>query len=526
MWPPSGSFTTGLRPTFRWSIPADAPSGALVEVCRNRACSMVVASMPGGAGMGRPAVDLPVGTLFWRVRAGTLESPTWALSVTRAARSDAPVTAWGDNPDFNGDGYADLAVGAPLLARPGARFYVYQGTFAGISAMGRSAIDDPAPPRPGTLPTQFAWAFAAADFNGDGYTDIAAGAPGYENNTGRAYLYLGGMGGLATSPVVTLEGPASERSMFGSALACAGDVNADGFNDLVVGAPSAPAGRVYVYLGSGRGVASTATLSIEGTMGMASRFGAAVAGAGDINADGFSDLVVGAPEYTFGVGRAFVFRGSASGLDLTPTSLSDAFGGRIGTSVAGVGDVNGDGYPDVALGAPAIDNGTGRAHVYHGGAMGVGVTASTSIVGPTGMEGDFGTVVVGAGDINGDGYADLLVGAPRVDTYTGRTYLFRGSATGVVVPFAQNFFDTSAGAGALFGGALAGARDIDNDGFSDVAITAERASMFNGQVTILRGGTDGLARPTVFTGPEGAGNRFGVSVAWREQVCRRAPRGV
>ena len=526
VWPPSGSFVTGPRPTFRWSLPADAPGGATVEICRNRACSMVITSLAGAPGTGRPAMDLPLGALFWRVRAGALSSPTWELTVNRAARADGPVVPWGDNPDFNGDGYSDLAVGAPLLARPGARFYVYRGTFGGITPTGRTAIDDPSPPRPGMLPTQFAWVLSAADFNGDGYSDIAVGAPGYENNVGRAYLYLSGMGGVTTSPAVTLEGPATERSMFGSAVASAGDLNADGYNDLVVGAPNSPLGRIYVYFGNGRGVATTPSLTVDGSMGMMSRFGASLAGAGDTDNDGFSDLVVGAPEYTFGVGRAFVFRGSATGLDLTPTSLSDAYGGRIGSAVAGVGDVNGDGYPDIALGAPAIDNGTGRAHVYHGGAMGVGVMANTTIVGPAGMEGDFGTVVVGAGDTNGDGYADLLVSAPRVDTYTGRAYLFRGSATGVVTPFAQNLFDTSAGTGALFGGALAGARDIDNDGFSDVAITAERASMFTGQVTILRGGATGLGLPTVFTGPEGMGTRFGVSVAWREQVCRRARPGV
>jgi hypothetical protein len=246
-----------------------------------------------------------------------------------------------------------------------------------------------------------------------------------------------------------------------------------------------------------------------------------VAGAGDIDADGDDDLIVGAPEYGGGVGRAFVYLGSRFGLGVDAVAaLVDPFGGRLGTSVAGVGDTNGDGYPDVALGAPSVDNGTGRVHVYHGGAMGLVTPAARTIIGPAGMECDFGTLVVGAGDTNGDGFADLLVSAPRVDTYTGRAYVFRGAEGGVALMPAQNLFDLSAGARALFGGALGAARDIDNDGFSDVVVTAERASMFTGQVTMFRGGAEGLGRPTVFTGPEGPGTRLGISVAERPLVCR------
>jgi hypothetical protein len=499
----------------------------VVEVCRDRACATVVATLPAAMGMGSPEADLPAVTLFWRVRAGAVASPAWTLSVTRRpSGGSGPVTAWGDNPDFDGDGYSDVAVGAPLLARPGPRFYVFRGTATGLTPLGRVAIDDPSPARPGTLPSQFAWSLAAGDFTGDGYSDLAVGTPGYDNNIGRAYLYLGGPTGLATAPSQTLEGPATERSLFGNAVSSAGDLNADGYNDLAVGAPGGDDGHVFVYYGSGRGVASAPSVTLDGPAGLATRLGGALANAGDLDADGDSDLAVGAPEFTFGVGRAFVYRGAPGGLvTAAPIPLSDDFGGRIGTAVAGLGDVNGDGYPDLAVTAPAIDNGVGRVHVYHGRTTGVAAPPSTTLTGPAGMEGDFGTVVVAAGDTNGDGYADVLASAPRVDMYTGRAYVFRGGAAGVATMFAHNLFDTAAGARALFGGALGGARDVDNDGYSDVVISAERASTFTGQITVLRGGADGLGGPTVITGPEGGGTRFGVSLAWREQVCR-APRGV
>jgi len=485
---------------------------------------MVLATFPAGPGPGtaRPSVDLPPGTLFWRVRAGEASSPVWRVVITGPAnRPEAPVATWGHSPDFDNDGFADFAAGAPLLGMPGPRVQVYRGTAGGPSPMGRVTLPDPMPAGSMMSGTQFGWSLTAADFTGDGYSDLAVGAPAIGNNAGRVYLFRGGPAGLSTMPIMTLDGLDGEGGLFGAAIAAVGDVNADGYADLAVGAHGARNGRVYVYHGNGRGLAATPSVTLEGPAMPGTRYGIALAGLGDIDADGDDDLLVGAPEHSAGVGRAFVYLGSPFGLGVDAVAaLVDPFGGRAGTSVAGVGDLNGDGYPDAAMGAPAVDNGTGRVHVYHGTATGLSTPAARTILGPAGMEADFGTVVVAAGDTNGDGFSDLLVAAPRVDSYTGRVYVFRGAATGVALTPAQNLFDLAAGSRALFGGALGAARDVDRDGFSDVVISAERASTFTGQVTVYRGGVEGLGRPTVFTGPEGPGTRLGISVADRLPLCR------
>src|SRR5262249_46201564 len=150
--------------------------------------------------------------------------------------------------------------------------------------------------------------------------------------------------------------------------------------------------------------------------------GASVAGAGDVNGDGFADVIVGAPFYTTGQafqeGAAFVFLGSASGIvhngnfaDADSQLLWDLVGVQLGASVAGAGDVDGDGYADVIVGAPVADT----AFVFHGSANGIvqnGNPTNADAQLESDQVGDFGRGVAGAGDVNGDGFADVIVGAP------------------------------------------------------------------------------------------------------------------
>jgi hypothetical protein len=224
-------------------------------------------------------------------------------------------------------------------------------------------------------------------------------------------------------------------------VATAGDVNGDGYADVIVGAPyyangQTDEGRASVYHGSASGLSITAKWTAESDQADA-KFGNAVATAGDVNGDGFADVIVGAPNYDNGQtdeGRASVYHGSAGGLSATPnwTSESDQDSAKFGNSVAIAGDVNGDGYADVIVGAPNYDNGQtdeGRVFVYHGSASGLSTTANWT------AESDqasayFGYSVATAGDVNGDGYADVIVGAPNYDNGQadeGRAFVYYGN---------------------------------------------------------------------------------------------------
>ena len=159
------------------------------------------------------------------------------------------------------------------------------------------------------------------------------------------------------------------------------------------------------------------------------RFGHSVATAGDVNGDHYSDVIVGAPEYDNGQGdegRAYVYHGSAAGLSLTAnwTAECNHGGARFGHSVATAGDVNGDGYSDVIVGADGYGTDDGKAYVYYGFATGLSSTEGWTAVGHGGSS--LGHSVATAGDVNWDGYSDVIVGAPN----EGRAYVYRGQGGG------------------------------------------------------------------------------------------------
>jgi hypothetical protein len=199
---------------------------------------------------------------------------------------------------------------------------------------------------------------------------------------------LSGTAALAASapiPVWITEGDQG-ASHFGSSVATAGDVNGDGYSDVIVGAPlhdngETSEGRAFVYLGSPSGLAATPDWIAEGDQAIA-QYGFSVATAGDVSGDGYSDVIVGSPFYAngqSGEGRAFLYLGSASGLATTPAWIveSDQANAQLGRSVAPAGDVDGDGHSDVIVGSPQYgngENGEGRAFVYLGSASGLAAT--------------------------------------------------------------------------------------------------------------------------------------------------------
>jgi hypothetical protein len=379
--------------------------------------------------------------------------------------------------DVDGDGFDDLIAGAYGDDTRGANAGAVQ-VFSGRDGSLLYRIQgDAAGDRFG------AFVAAAGDVDGDGFADLLVGAPRADANgvdSGLARVYSGRTG----SVLHDLSGDAA-GDQFGTGVAGLGDVDGDGHDDFAVGAPleddgGPDAGSVRVF--SGRTGAVLRTLLGDGP---GDRFGFSVAGPGDVDGDGFADVLVGAyldDDSGFDSGSAKLFSGRTGAV--LHTFLGDAVGDWFGRAVAAAGDVDRDGVGDLVVGAHLDDdNGTnsGSARVYSGATGAV----LHSLVGNAAGE-FFGYAVGGAGDVDGDGHDDLVVGAYPLGS--GRARVFSGR-TGAVV---QTFVGDAAGD--WFGFSVGGAGDADGDGFADFAVGApqdDRSAVDAGSVRILTMGYTG-----------------------------------
>jgi hypothetical protein len=193
----------------------------------------------------------------------------------------------------------------------------------------------------------------AGDVNGDGYSDVLVGAPGKSGAAGSVYAYYGAADSLAEDAGWT-KASNLENAHFSHSVASAGDINADGYADIIVGGPQWDGGQAYegiacIYVGSATGLLSAPPWCKEADQDSA-YFGWSVSTAGDVNGDGYDDVIVGAPYYQYvhhsNEGMAWVYHGSSSGLSTSPSwqKDSDQDDAQFGYAVGNAGDVNGDGY--------------------------------------------------------------------------------------------------------------------------------------------------------------------------------------
>jgi len=390
------------------------------------------------------------------------------------------------------------------------------------TAVRASTLLDPDP-----LPSSTYFAYANAvigDIDGDGVPDIAVGAPftdgdfasdngfGTPQDVGKVWI----ISGANLSVITRLDDPFFQQPMdfpkfggyFGWSVAAVGDLNHDGVPDILVGTPHHSnfnadhinAGEAFVFSGKDGSILFTL---LDPNEDEGNRFGYAVAGLGDVNGDGVPDLLIGSPKTNLSedlpdVGAAYIFSGADGSLIRELDSSNPTLSGRFGTAVASAGDVNGDGVADVLVGAP----GEGRAYVLNGatGALIRTLNSPTADLLPS-----FGDAVAGGLDINRDGIPDFVIGAPSAGKgqrrLEGAAYVFNG-ADGTMLRTLR----AARQAYAKFGQSVALIPDVSGDGRPDIMVGAPdhdvSGQQMAGEVFIFRGNNFRLFQSVTSAAPK------------------------
>ena len=470
------------------------------------------------------------------------------FSILGANEYDSSGTSVSGAGDINGDGYADIIIGAPYANSHAGISYIIFGQITtlcdtdllnltytqkystssntGFSIVGASrgmkTGDDDYPSFLGGDESGYSVS-GAGDINNDGFDDIIIGAPGANDGAGISYIIFGKLTGFTDiylSNLTLIQGfsimGASVSDKSGWAVSGAGDINGDGYDDVVVGAPYAsPNGRTssgisYIIFGNQTdflGDINLANLTI--TQGftivganVADKNGFSVSEAGDIDNDGFDDIIIGAPYAASTAGISYVIFGQKTSLNtnINLSTLDSSRGFSIignarkynsGYAVSNAGDINADGYADIVIGIPGARENTGFSCVIFGKETesnsninldSLTISQGFFIFGEV-TEGKSGWSVSGAGDINGDGYDDIIIGAPYISNNIGVSYVILGKATGLTNVYLTNLASTQGFSifgvnlfrnsdGGNSGYSVSGAGDVNNDGIEDLLIGA------------------------------------------------------
>jgi hypothetical protein len=354
----------------------------------------------------------------------------------------------------------------------------------------------------------FAWVTAVPDLDGDGRADIVAAQTHWKDGDGvirgRVFVFRGTVDGPASTESVSWPGERPE-SLDGAQVTNAGDVNADGFDDLLIAEQplQTSRGRVRLCLGGPSIASIVPTWSFEGES-RDSHIGYGMASAGDVNRDGYDDVVISESEAGDSLefeGIVRVFAGTPSGLAAAPvwTARGGKADSELGAFMHRLGDVNGDGFDDVLVGAYAWDGAApdcGQARLYFGNKNGVDTQPAWTFDG-AGPNSHLGTTCAGAGDVNADGFDDMLVSEPQYSDEgrpeRGRALLFLGGRDGPART--PDWVAMGPAAYSHFSYCLLGIGDVDGDGFGDIAITAtqytEGKRIHLGMIEVYRGGAKG-----------------------------------
>ncbi|MFH0734918.1 MAG: FG-GAP-like repeat-containing protein [bacterium] len=371
--------------------------------------------------------------------------------------------------DVNKDGFNDLFVSAPGYDNNKGRCYLYYGGSAMDNVADKIFTGE-------TMGDNFGCSISAGDFNNDGYADLLIGASN-TNSTGAAYLYLGGSDMDVTSDAV-FTGLGSGDT-FGYSVAFAGDLNGDSCNDIIISAPNVlininvydiNSGSCYIFYG-GTTLDNIADVELSGNYSGIYLFGFNVAPAGDVNNDGFADVII-SEKLAIMSENCVVFYGGANMDNIVDYEFCGSECEGFGSSISCLGDINNDSKKDIVIGASDFNFSKGFICAFYGDSNVDGVR--DLIVEGAEKFSSFGKKATTTCDINNDGYDDIIVGAESDSNFLsfnvkGSCYVYYGGTEIASTPslsFKDNLLNT------YFGCSVVGV-DLNNDGYGEVVVGAK-----------------------------------------------------